>query len=72
MNKLNGFEMLNEFEIMNTTLKTVLRTCEKVSIKPCMNREDNIKISQSIYSIIVVARAMKFLSAVTPTYIYHG
>ena len=56
-NRLNEFEIFNEFEIMRVTLKsfirTVLRTCKTVSIKPFINREDKIENSQFIYTDIV-------------------
>ena len=48
---------LNEFEILIITLKTILRSflipCRTVLRKPCMNREDNIKISPFSYIVIV-------------------
>ena len=61
---------------MNITLKIVLlfvlRTCKTVSRNTCMNIEDMSNISQLSYISVVVTRTMKFLSVVTPTYIYHG
>ena len=57
--------MFNGFEILKRTLKNVLiivlRTCETVPRKPCINREYNIKISQSSYTAIFVAITMKLL-----------
>ena len=35
-----------------------------------MNKEDNSKISQLSYTVIVVTRTIKILSAVIPLYIY--
>ena len=55
---------------LRTVLIIVLRTCITVSRKPCINREDNIKISQFSYKAIVVTRTMSLLVFVTPQYIY--
>ena len=50
--------MFNEFEMMKRRLKTVLRidliTCKTVPRKPCINREDNSKISQVSYTVVVI------------------
>ena len=63
--------------MIKITLKTFLRimmrtTCKTVSIEPCINIEEKIKISQFIYTDIFVTRTMKFLAVVTTPYIYHG
>ena len=67
--------MFNDFELMKTTLKTVLRivlrTCKTVSRRPFINREAKIKISQFSYLVTVVEITMEFLSVVTPPYIYY-
>ena len=74
--QLNEFEMFNEFEMMKITLKTVIRivviTCKTVSRKSCINREDNINISQFNFTVMVVTKIMKFLSVITPSSICHG
>ena len=54
---------------IETVMRIVLRTCKTVSIKPCINREYNSKISYFSYIVIVVSRIMKFLEVVTPPYI---
>ena len=41
-----------------------------MSRNPCINREDNIKISQFSYTAIVITITMKFLVVVNPLYIY--
>ena len=44
-----------EFRMTKRTLKTVLQNSVKtVSIKPCINIESNIRISQFSYTVIVV------------------
>ena len=59
---------------MKITLKyvliIVLVTCKTSSIKPCINRESKIKISQLSHSVTIFERKMKFLAVVTPTSIY--
>ena len=40
---LYGFLMLHT--TTKTVLKTILKLCKKVSIKPCINIEENRKIS---------------------------
>ena len=62
--------------MMKITVKTVLWivliTCKTVSRKPCINREDNIKISQFNYTAIVLIITMKLLSVVTSPSIYQN
>ena len=41
-----------------------------VSRNPCINREDNIKISQFSYTAIVITITMKLLVVVNPLSIY--
>ena len=48
----------------------VLRKFKTLSVKPCINREDNSKRSQFSYTFIVVEITMKFLAFVNPPYIY--
>ena len=68
--------MFNKFEMMKITLKTVLRIFlrkfKTVSRKSCINRSYKSKSSQFSYTVIVVARTMKYLSVVTSLSIYHG
>ena len=55
---------------MKTVLIIILRSCETVSRKLCINREYKSESSQFSHTFIVVARTMKFLEVVTPPYIY--
>ena len=75
-NRLNEFEMFNEFEMtkrkLQTVLRTILRTCKTVLKNPCIIREDKNNISKFIYTDIVVTRTTRFLEVVTPKSIYHG
>ena len=68
--------MFYEFEISRITLKfflrMFLRTCETVSVKLCINREDKIMSSKFIYTVIFVTRKTNFLDVATPTSIYNG
>ena len=68
--------MFNEFEMKKIILKTFLRivliTCKTVSIRPFINREDNIKSSQFRYKCIAVTRTIKFTAVETTPSIYHS
>ena len=44
----------NDEKNIDFFLRIVLRTCIKVSIKPCINRENKIRSSQFSYTVIVV------------------
>ena len=61
---------------MKITLKPVLvivlRTCKTVSRKLCINREDSRKISQFSYTVIVVEISIKFIAALSSSFIHLG
>ena len=56
--------------ILKNVLRIVLIILKTVSRKPCINIENKSKSSQFICTVIVVKRTTKFLSVVTPSYIY--
>ena len=55
---------------LETVLSIFLRTCKTVSRKLFINSQDRSKISQFIYTFIVVTRTMKLLEFVTPPSIF--
>ena len=59
-NRLNEFGMFNEFEISNTTLRTILRTCETVSRKN-VKKKVKIKSPQVIYPVFLL-QVLKLVS----------
>ena len=57
---------------IENVLRNFLRKFEKVSRKPCINGKDNRKSSKFNYTVIDVARTMKFLAVVNQPYIYQN